>query len=434
MDSSGPNFKVQTLSDEETSPLECMPNEILIHILSFLDTRFVLEVVSLVSLRLQNLIADDSLWKIRTKRRLAKNSSGSTGGGQYPPIDPTCELKWRNICAEQEEFFNLPQEDLVKAEVKGHYASIDALLLVPFKSGQKELLVSGSRDRSVGLWDPSVMLEAQTSAATAGQPSKTSGLLQKIDVHKGWVWSLSTNLEDQVISCGWDNMIFKWSFRESEMVQDLRINCKTACLCSTYVGDIVSIGSFDRKVKTFDLRTPNKQVEQYSHHKMPVLDVLTPRHHPHLLLTAGEDGILASIDRRNRKLLRKLNFGAASFPMSMAVVDGDNCLYVGDKKGGLRLIDATGGNLKTVRTIESLHSGKIVGVDASHAGVVTCSSDKTVKLLHPDLDMTTHHTFDVKDHGEVTSVSHSALTGILAMGHSQETIQVYSSKEINGHK
>ena len=68
--------------------------------------------------------------------------------------------------------------------MKGHYASIDALLLVPFKSGQKELLVSGSRDRSVGLWDPSVMLEAQTSAATAGQPSKTSGLLQKIDVHK----------------------------------------------------------------------------------------------------------------------------------------------------------------------------------------------------------------------------------------------------------
>lgn len=83
---------------------------------------------------------------------------------------------------------------------------------------------------------------------------------------------------------------------------------------------------------------------------MPVLDVLTPRHHPHLLLTASEDGILASIDRRNRKLLRKLNFGAASFPMSMAVVDGDNCLYVGDKKGGLRLIDATGGNLKTVIT------------------------------------------------------------------------------------
>ena len=87
-----------------------------------------------------------------------------------------------------------------------------------------------------------------------------------------------------------------------------------------------------------------------------------------------------------------------------------------------------------MRTIESLHSGKIVGVDASHAGVVTCSSDKTVKLVHPDLDMTTHHTFDVKDHGEVPSVSHSALTGILAMGHSQETIQVYSSKDINGHK
>ena len=85
-----------------------------------------------------------------------------------------------------------------------------------------------------------------------------------------------------------------------------------------------------------------------------------------------------------------------------------------------------------VKTVEGLHSDKVVGIDASHAGVVTCSTDKTVRLLHPDLEMTAHRTFDVRDHGEVTSVSYSALTGTLAMGHSQEVIQVYSAKEIKG--
>jgi len=404
--------------------LDYMPNEILVHICSFLDARFVLDVVSRISPRLRDLIEDDSIWKIRARRRMTS---------QFPPIDPTSELKWHNICAEQEEFFARPAEPIKKAQVKGHYASVDALLLVPLKGEEgRELLVSGSRDRSVGLWDPKAML---SDAPPPSPDSKTRGLVQKIDVHKGWVWSLSHNTEGRVVSCGWDNMIYGWSFRESgEMSQDFSINCKCAVLCSTYVHDIVSVGSFDRKVKTFDVRAakPNtKPMEQYSHHKMPVLGVLTPRNHPHLLLTASEDGALTSIDRRTRKVTARMAFPDA-FPMCMAVVDGDNCLYVGDKAGGLHLIDCTGGKLTKVGTVEGLHSGKVVGIDASHAGVVTCSTDKTVKLLRPDRDMTAHHTFDVGDHGEVTSVSYSSLSGTLAMGHSQEVIQIYSAKEIQG--
>ena len=110
--------------------------------------------------------------------------------------------------------------------------------------------------------DPWVFIQMCSGSLIPVLQSDNAKCVTNVFLLQGWVWSLSTNLEDQVVSCGWDNMIFKWSFRESEMVQDLRINCKTACLCSTYVGDIVSIGSFDRKVKTFDLRTPNKQVEQ----------------------------------------------------------------------------------------------------------------------------------------------------------------------------
>ena len=144
--------------EEQNVYLDSLPNEILIHICSFLDARFVLDTVSRVCPTLQDLIADDSLWKIRTKRRMVS---------AFPPVDPTSELKWRNICDEQEEFFARPGVVAGKAEVKGHYASVDALLLVPVPGGgDKELLVSGSRDRSVGLWDPHVMLEAGTSKAS----------------------------------------------------------------------------------------------------------------------------------------------------------------------------------------------------------------------------------------------------------------------------
>jgi len=146
--------------------LDTLPNEILIHICSFLEARFVLDVVSQISPRLHSLISDDSLWKLRTKKRF----------NSYPPVDPTVKLKWNNICAQQEEFFT--DEKLVKTQVNAHYASVDALLMVPV-ADDKHLLVSGSRDRSVGLWDPHAMLNAPSDSKQA------AGLLQKYDdVHK----------------------------------------------------------------------------------------------------------------------------------------------------------------------------------------------------------------------------------------------------------
>ena len=222
-------------------------------------------------------------------------------------------------------------------------------------------------------------------------------------------------------------MVYGWTFRESEMILDFDINCRTALLCSTYVDNIVAVGSFDRRIKTFDLRASTKPLEQYSHHKMPILSVIIPQNHPNYLISGSEDGYASTVDRRMRKVIGKLKF-SDGFPMSMSLVDGDNCLYVGDKAGHLHLIDCTNGKLKRVKVERNLHSGKIVGVEASHAGIVTCSTDKTVKLLYPDLGMQAFKTFDGADFGEVTSISHS--DGIIAMGHSQEVIQVYSSKDI----
>ena len=129
--------------------LESLPNEILVHILSFLEARFVIKVVSQTSQRLRDVIADDSLWKIRTNKRF-----------KYPPVDPTIRLKWDNICAQQEEFCTqLASENdkRFRAELKGHYASVDALLLVPVHEDH-QLLISGSRDRAVALWNPQSLL------------------------------------------------------------------------------------------------------------------------------------------------------------------------------------------------------------------------------------------------------------------------------------
>ena len=243
------------------------------------------------------------------------------------------------------------------------------------------------------------------------------------------MWHLSTNGNKEVISAGWDNKAILWDLGESEMTIKRKVNCRAAALCSSFVKTEVAVGSFDRKVRTFDLKSAGeKPVEIYNHHRMPVLSVLMPKNHSHYLLTASEDGHVTCIDRRVRKVCSKLKFDSG-YPISMDIVDGDNCLYVGDKAGGLHLIDATGGKLKEVKVSRVLHKDKIVGVNATRGGIVTASTDKTVKVLTPDLEMKAFNTFYDNESGEITSISYSH--GILAMGDSREVISVYRCKDSN---
>ena len=68
-------------------------------------------------------------------------------------------------------------------------------------------------------------------------------------------------------------------------------------------------------------------------------------------------------------------------------------------------------------------------IDASKGGIVTCSSDKTVKIIQPDLSMNTILHINEEDHGEVTAVSH--WRGVLAMSHSEEVIRFYDQSDPN---
>ena len=67
-------------------------------------------------------------------------------------------------------------------------------------------------------------------------------------------------------------------------------------------------------------------------------------------------------------------------------------------------------------------------MDASKGGIVTCSSDKTVKIIQPDLSMNTILNLNEENYGEVTAVSH--WRGVLAMAHSEEVIRFYDQSDL----
>ena len=388
-----------------------LPTEILIHIASFLDASFVRTVFGRVNRRLHQLVADPIIWKLRISSRWPS---------KYPPVTPEePPWDWARACVSREKFTSQwTKHETVKEKVKvrGHYSSVDTVLLM-----DHGLLVTGSRDRSLALWNIHQM-EADSNGK--------AGLVQKwANVHKGWVWSLSKDASNAstLVSCGWDNIAHIWKLTNSEMVLENSVNCTTALLCSdihSSSGTVV-VGTFDKKVKMFDLRSAKPTVMSVKHHKMPVLSVCALPQSSHYVISASEDGTLAMMDRRNKKVASRLHFGSGSFPMCMGLLDaGCPCLVVGDKLGGLHLVNAD--KMEEIKVLKDLHSHKITGIDVSMGGIVTTSSDKTIKVLQPDLSLKVITTLSASDIGDAVSVSMDE--DCLAAGSSSEVIQVWRPK------
>ena len=276
-------------------------------VFSFLEAGFVRTVLSRVNRRLAQLVSDPIIWKLRISHRWP---------AKYPPVVPEePPWDWSKACAAREKFHNQwskHETTKEKVRVRGHYSSVDAILLM-----NQGLLVTGSRDRSLALWN------VQQMDGNDGR----SGLIQKwSDVHKGWVWSLCQDQSDSttLISCGWDNLAHVWRLTNSEMVLENTVDCKTALLCSdihSATGTAV-VGTFDKKVKMFDLRSPKPTVTSVKHHKMPVLSVCTLPNDSYRVISASEDGTLAQMDRRTKKVVKRLQEPfSIGYPICMSLID-----------------------------------------------------------------------------------------------------------------
>ena len=177
----------------------------------------------------------------------------------------------------------------------------------------------------------------------------------------------------------------------------------------------------------FDMRSPKPTVMSVKHHKMPVLSVCALPNHSYSVISASEDGTVAMMDRRSRKVISRIHFKQGGYPMCMGLMDnGCNCLVVGDKTGGLHLIDAN--KMEEIKVLPDLHGGKITGIDVSMAGIVTASSDRTVKILQPDMSLKVLTTFQAAAGDDLEVVSVSMDDDCLAAGSSSEMVQVWRPK------
>ncbi|PNF16360.1 hypothetical protein B7P43_G10497 [Cryptotermes secundus] len=343
--------------------LENIPVEIFLHICSYLDARFITRSLSLVCKRFHEILSDITVWRSRITKRW---------GNEYPPVPvDTDAFDWRLACVcieDQYEFWNkkdVQMKPILKSDI--HYAAVNAVHLM--NSGL--LCVSGSRDRSIVLWDLSNVVNDDTEV-----PYQISS-----DVHTGWVWKFAS-CGETVYSCSWDTTVRSWQLTPS--LQPVSVfQCRTAVLSLDCTANLVAAGTWTRDVMLFDTRVGQSEVSLYRAHRSAVLALSM---FGNFIVSASEDHTLAVWDRRAEKVLKQLNLYADKgkvndVPMCMSF--SNNLIYVGDSKGNLHLINPAQGQFNIVDSYKVGHSAQLTCVQHGMGSILTSSTDGTVRISTP---------------------------------------------------
>lgn len=379
---------IQNTHQNNHLSLATLPPELILVIFSYLDARFTLRVLACVCRLFHNLLSPESSWKTR----FGKQWPNRDRRGDYDYIS-----SWKQICVQHEdmdEFWSDPDSTLDFYELKDqHFATVDAVHIM--KGG--DLCISGSRDRAVGVWS----LNALTDPTEAGYSKKS--FKQTLDGHRGWVWCLSSDPTGapRVCSGSWDSKIKLWDLEGQNIEMTTLSIHRAAVLCMAWEQEMLISGSYDKTISLWDLRGGNS-ISRLRNHTKPVLCLSVD---DRFIISGSEDQTLSVYDRRAAQIYKTVKLESPVFSLCHSSICGYNYLRAGGREGRLYLLDTTGDKFEEITPSIDLGSkGKISGMCYYGGAVVACSTDKSIKVLEPSCVLSVMHSFDCHS-GEVASVS-----------------------------
>ncbi|XP_021786441.1 F-box/WD repeat-containing protein 9 isoform X2 [Papio anubis] len=324
-----------------------LPPELLLEICSYLDARLVLHVLSRVCHALRDLVYDRVTWRLRALRRVR---------APYPVVEEK-NFDWPAACIALEEHLSRWAEDGRRAEyfclADGHLAAVDSVLLLQGGS----LCLSGSRDRTVNLWDL-----RQLGTEPSQVLVKTLGT-KRNSTHEGWVWSLAAQ-DHRVCSGSWDSTVKLWDLA-ADGQQFGEIKTSSAVLCLSYLSDVLVTGTYDKKVAIYDPRASPALLKCQQLHSRPVLALMADDQH---IISGSEDRTLVVVDRRANRVLQRLQ---------------EPQLWAGDNHGLLHVFVNRNGCLQLIRSFDVGHSFPITGIQYSVGALYTTSTDRSIRVHVP---------------------------------------------------
>jgi len=380
--------------------LDTLPIEVFLHISSFLESGFLLRRMSLVSKHFYNILCNENTWKIRQTKRWGHH-------GVYPPVPVNDdEFCWSLSCLKREEQWKLwgDEGNLRNVELKMHIGCVDAVHL--FEGGT--LLASGSRDRSILIWNVEKCFE---------EPSPKPVVI-KDNAHKGWIWAFCIS-QSHLLSASWDTTVKIWDRGEDFRLVH-QFNTRVACLCLATQDDLVACGTFDKKVLFFDPRKGYEPITWYTAHKKPVLALGMDENR---VVTCGEDGKIILYDLRAKKVHKEIVLEHFPTCLSFRKEDPVGLFYVGDKCGNVHLLDSE--KFEVVQSYQVGHKRTVQGVFHSLGSVFTCSRDGLLKIFEPSNGLKEIRSISVE--AELPAVH--ALNNTMALAGGDSIVRLWSPVE-----
>ncbi|XP_075715225.1 F-box/WD repeat-containing protein 9 isoform X2 [Rhinoderma darwinii] len=309
------DLKKSPVSGEDgvvTSLLLLLPLELILHVLSYLDARFILSVLPLVCRTLRDIVSEKVTWKVRVQKRVSSS---------FPVVEQE-NFDWPSACIELEEQLshwsdNRKTEHFSLAE--GHYASIDAVLLLQGGS----LCVSGSRDRNVCLWDLRNLGNDQEKVIVKALGTEKNG------THKG---------------------------------------------ASGHPVFSLSAGHLGSRILRQEASSP--LIKSRKIHSSPVLSLAADERH---IISGSEDRTLVVFDRRVNAVSQRIQLDNYLFCMSYEA----HQLWAGDNQGLIHVYGNHGGTFQHLRCFDVGHTSQVTGIWHSAGALYTTSTDKTMKIHIP---------------------------------------------------
>ncbi|OWR43533.1 F-box/WD repeat-containing protein 9-like [Danaus plexippus] len=359
--------------------LENMPLEIILKICSYLDAGFIINTLSKVCSRFDEILADVGLWKHRVRSKVH---------GYFPPlcdIDESYEdSDWIEMCIEmeheREKWCNVDKSTKHFVIKDVHYASVDSVILV----NKGNICISGGRDRCLALWNVGDIRPEVNNEESLLKDIKPTKI--RHDAHTGWVWDLATDEVDNasiVYSASWDNTVKAWDISSGfECIETFP--CGISALSLEADGKIVMAGLYSKKILTFDLRVGQKPVHVYQTHKGAILALTA---HNNQVASISEDKTLAVYDKVAGKILKSDIKIPSEKAYPVCLSWNTNAMYIGDSKGALHFF-----NPKDQSFVKSYElwpescvtepPNKIADCYQGEATLIACSDKGEIKFMY----------------------------------------------------
>ncbi len=295
----------------------------------------------------------------------------------------------------------------VAGTLRGHLSSVYSVTFSP----DGKMLASGSKDKTIKLWNP-----------------KTGQEIRTLRGHASQILSVAFSPDGKTLASGSeDNTIKLWNLQTGQEIRTLRGHSSSVSSVSfSPDGKVLASGSFDNTIKLWNLQT-GQQIRTLAGHLSLVYSVAF----------SPDGGTLASGSYDNTVKLWNLTTGKeiysltghSSWIFSVAFSPDGETLASGSMDKTIKLW-----NLKTGQELYTLtgHTNWVFSVAFSPDGqkLVSGSLDNTIKVWNLKTD---EELYTLKGHSDyVSSVTFSPDGQSIASGSADRTIKIWRSPEDRG--